>query len=246
MFRPIEVRLALRVVWPLVSLIRELVAIEEKRIGAEHRHARQHGDDLRALVGLFGDEFSKEGIVSIDRQNAPRVLRAGAALRLRLRAGQLAHIPDAHIESGEGLESPADSAENRPALCYLFLATLQEYILQYSLITPGLFVAVRQRITDVFAGNRRSVRAVDFLRPSPGAYCTTTQVVVLNDPVNLMTYVTAVFRIVLGLPKREAEQRMREVHELKQSVVWVGNREGAETYATELRFWHLNVRCQEA
>ena len=66
-------------------------------------------------------------------------------------------------------------------------------------------------------------------------------VVVLNDPVNLMSYVTMVFKRVLGMSHSEAEKCMREVHELGRSIVWIGEREKAETYLYQLQEWHLNA-----
>ena len=39
------------------------------------------------------------------------------------------------------------------------------------------------------------------------------QVVVHNDPVNLMTYVTMVFQKVFGFPREKAERHMLEVHQ---------------------------------
>ncbi|MBL9188851.1 MAG: ATP-dependent Clp protease adaptor ClpS [Opitutaceae bacterium] len=69
----------------------------------------------------------------------------------------------------------------------------------------------------------------------------TWRVVVLNDPVNLMSYVVLVFRKVLGLDEPTARQRMLEVHEQGRSVVWSGLREKAEAYAFSLQQWHLNT-----
>ena len=66
-------------------------------------------------------------------------------------------------------------------------------------------------------------------------------VIVLNDPVNLMSYVTMIFKRVLGMSQSEAEKHMLEVHELGRSVVWVGEREKAETYLYQLQEWHLNA-----
>ena len=39
------------------------------------------------------------------------------------------------------------------------------------------------------------------------------QVVVHNDPVNLMSYVTMVFQRVFGYPREKAERHMLEVHQ---------------------------------
>ena len=59
-------------------------------------------------------------------------------------------------------------------------------------------------------------------------------VVVHNDPVNLMSYVTRVFRLVFGFPKERAEKHMLEVHRLGRSIVWTGERERAEAYVQQL------------
>ena len=67
------------------------------------------------------------------------------------------------------------------------------------------------------------------------------KVVVLNDPVNLMSYVVLVFRKVLGISLEAASKHMMEVHEQGRSVVWVGVREKAEAYAYSLQQWHLTV-----
>jgi ATP-dependent Clp protease adaptor protein ClpS len=67
------------------------------------------------------------------------------------------------------------------------------------------------------------------------------RVVVLNDPVNLMSYVVMVFRRVLGFEETLARKHMLEVHEHGRSVVWRGDREKAEAYAYSLQQWHLTV-----
>jgi len=59
-------------------------------------------------------------------------------------------------------------------------------------------------------------------------------VVVHNDPVNLMSYVTHVLRKVFGFPREEAEARMLEVHHKGRSIVWSGERERAEFYVEQL------------
>lgn len=66
-------------------------------------------------------------------------------------------------------------------------------------------------------------------------------VVVLNDPVNLMSYVVMVFRRVLGFDETKARKHMLEVHEQGRSVVYAGLREKAEAYAHTLQKWHLTV-----
>jgi ATP-dependent Clp protease adaptor protein ClpS len=59
-------------------------------------------------------------------------------------------------------------------------------------------------------------------------------VVVHNDPVNLMSYVTRVFMKVFGFSREKAEKHMLEVHHRGRSIVWSGVRERAETYVQQL------------
>lgn len=67
------------------------------------------------------------------------------------------------------------------------------------------------------------------------------RVVVLNDPVNLMSYVVLVFKKVFGYDETKARKHMLEVHERGRSVVWMGLRETAEAYAFTLQQWHLTA-----
>jgi ATP-dependent Clp protease adaptor protein ClpS len=67
------------------------------------------------------------------------------------------------------------------------------------------------------------------------------KVIVLNDPVNLMSYVVMVFRKVFGYDETRARTHMLEVHEQGRSVVWAGSRERAETYVHTLQTWQLNT-----
>ena len=65
------------------------------------------------------------------------------------------------------------------------------------------------------------------------------QVVVHNDPVNLMTYVTMVFQKVFGFPREKAEKHMLEVHQQGRSILWSGVRERAELYVQQLHGYLL-------
>jgi ATP-dependent Clp protease adaptor protein ClpS len=67
------------------------------------------------------------------------------------------------------------------------------------------------------------------------------KVVVLNDPVNLMSYVVLVFKKVFGFDESTARKHMMEVHERGRSVVWAGLREPAEAYTFTLQQWHLTA-----
>ena len=67
------------------------------------------------------------------------------------------------------------------------------------------------------------------------------RVVVLNDPVNLMSYVVLVFKKVFGYDEQMARRKMLEVHEQGRSIVWSGLREKAEAYVFTLQQWHLTA-----
>lgn len=67
------------------------------------------------------------------------------------------------------------------------------------------------------------------------------RVVVLNDPVNLMSYVVLVFKRVFGFDNTRARKHMLEVHERGRSVVWSGPREPAEGYVHRLQQWQLTA-----
>jgi ATP-dependent Clp protease adaptor protein ClpS len=64
-------------------------------------------------------------------------------------------------------------------------------------------------------------------------------VVVHNDPVNLMSYVTMVFERVFGYPREKAEKHMLEVHNHGRSILWSGMRERAELYVQQLHGYLL-------
>jgi ATP-dependent Clp protease adaptor protein ClpS len=65
------------------------------------------------------------------------------------------------------------------------------------------------------------------------------QVVVHDDPITLMTYVTHVFMKVFGYPFARAEGLMLEVHTRGRAIVWTGDRERAESYVLILHGYHL-------
>ena len=64
-------------------------------------------------------------------------------------------------------------------------------------------------------------------------------VIVHDDPVTLMSYVTRIFRKVFGYGETKAHRLMVEVHTSGRSVVWTGGREPAETYVHKLHAYHL-------
>jgi ATP-dependent Clp protease adaptor protein ClpS len=71
-------------------------------------------------------------------------------------------------------------------------------------------------------------------------------VVVHNDPVNLMSYVTMVFQRVFGYSAEKARKHMLEVHHKGRSIVWTGMREPAESYVEQLHGWLLLATIEKA
>ena len=142
----IEVKLALTVVAPLLDVVKELAdslrsrpagpsglpdvdldfSVEWSRELVEGQRA-----EIDALLGLFGEDFFKEGVVAFDDQNAELILRACAAIRLRLRETLLKPMGDEALETGDVDLGTLTPAVRRAFMCYLFLAAVQELIIQH-------------------------------------------------------------------------------------------------------------------
>jgi ATP-dependent Clp protease adaptor protein ClpS len=60
-------------------------------------------------------------------------------------------------------------------------------------------------------------------------------VIVYNDPINLMSFVTYALRKVFGDSEEKATVLMMEVHTSGKSIVWTGAREKAELYVQQLQ-----------
>jgi ATP-dependent Clp protease adaptor protein ClpS len=63
--------------------------------------------------------------------------------------------------------------------------------------------------------------------------------IVWNDPVNLMTYVSYVFRSYFGFDRAEAERRMLLVHNEGRAVVATGSREEMERHVEAMHDFGL-------
>jgi hypothetical protein len=142
----IEVKLALPVVAPLLDVIRELGQGLEKELAAplgladideDLREAWVSGllsgqaTEVQALLALFNDEFFSEGVVAFDEDNAETIVRACAAVRLRLREHYLKGLDDETLETGDLDLMALDEPLRKAFMCYLFLATIQELIIQH-------------------------------------------------------------------------------------------------------------------
>ena len=71
-------------------------------------------------------------------------------------------------------------------------------------------------------------------------------VVVHNDPITKMNYVTMVFQKLFSYSREKAEIHMLEVHQKGRSIVWSGARERAELYVQQLHGYQLLATLEKS
>lgn len=71
-------------------------------------------------------------------------------------------------------------------------------------------------------------------------------VIVWNDPVNLMSYVSYVFQSYFGYSEAKAHKLMLEVHQQGKSVVATGAKEKMEQHTTALHSFGLWATFQRS
>ena len=81
---------------------------------------------------------------------------------------------------------------------------------------------------------------------SDTALDTPWNVLVHDDPVNLMGYVTWVLMKVFGYAEPKAEKMMMQVHQGGHAVVWTGQREKAEFYVQQLQSHQLKSTLEKS
>ncbi|MDR1789222.1 MAG: hypothetical protein LBR12_02510 [Opitutaceae bacterium] len=85
-------------------------------------------DDCGKFFALFtNDKFLSKGTIQITPENSDPVLRACAAMRLRLRATHPEALDERVLQATDKL--PKDPALSRVLLAYVFLAELQNILL---------------------------------------------------------------------------------------------------------------------
>ena len=142
----IEVKLALPVVAPLLDVIKGMADGLRQNLAAPVGPADLDAEfsaawtaelldaqnaDVQALLAMFNDEFFSEGVIAFDEDNAEQIVRATAAIRLRLREHFLKPLGDETLESGNVELDRLDEPLRKAFMCYLFLATIQELIIQH-------------------------------------------------------------------------------------------------------------------
>jgi len=71
-------------------------------------------------------------------------------------------------------------------------------------------------------------------------------VIIFDDPVNFMSFVTLVLRRVFGYSEAKATELMLEIHKRGKCVVWSGVREKAEFYVQQLQSYQLLASMKKA
>lgn len=142
---PFKIELSLPVVAPLLDVVKELADGLKHSLAApptlpetdpvfRDLWTRElldgQNDDVSALLALFNEDFFSEGVVALGPGNVEPIARACSAVRLRLRERYLLPLGDEALEIGDVELGRLDAATRKAFLCYLFLATIQEYIIQ--------------------------------------------------------------------------------------------------------------------
>lgn len=142
----IEVKLSLPVVAPLLDVIKSVADGLGETLAAPPAILEQDSEfrgawtaellqgqsaDVQTLLALFNEEFFSDGVVAFDEDNAEAIVRACAAVRLRLRTQYLETLSEETLEGGEAELGQLAEPVRKAFLCYLFLATVQELIIQH-------------------------------------------------------------------------------------------------------------------
>ena len=142
----IEVKLSLPVVAPLLDVMKAVGDSLQDRLAVPLDHVEVDADmqevwnaDLLSaqkdgvsrLLAMFDKEFFESGMIAFDEQNAEPILRACAALRLRMREQYLKTLGDESLETGDVEIDELPEPLRHVFMCYVFLATIQELIIQH-------------------------------------------------------------------------------------------------------------------
>lgn len=144
--RRIDIKLNLPVVAPMIDIMREAtlslrgtlaspISIDAldhdmREIWSEELLESQNLE-VRKLIDLFDAEFFSTGVLRVDEDHADVIMRATAALRLELRRGNLRYFSDQELEEGRQDPEALPKPQQGSFLCYVFLASLQELMIEH-------------------------------------------------------------------------------------------------------------------
>ncbi len=110
-----------------------LDAIEEDFRGDWRADIAGHAmeDQLRFAAIFDTVEFRKDGVAEFGPEDCEPLLRAAAALRLKLRTRKLNAIADSALETGEIDFARLNKEEQLAVTAYMLLASLQEIVIRH-------------------------------------------------------------------------------------------------------------------
>lgn len=144
--KKIEIKLSQPIVAPLLDFIKTLTEDLRGELVFEPRFPdsepdlqeswredliEAQGQDLDGFMALFDREFFESGNVVINDKNADSILRSAAVIRLKIRNEFLGDISDEVLEKGDVPFEGLPLQEQQGYACYLFLATIQEIVIQH-------------------------------------------------------------------------------------------------------------------
>ena len=142
----VEVKLNLEAVAPLLDAIKEAAddlrpelavaspapdAEPEFSDGWKRELLEAQNSDIGTFLALFDSEFFTTGMLPLNPSNSEAILRACSAVRLRLHMKHLQPLGEEALESGEVPLDEMPEPQRRAFAAYVFLATLQELIVQH-------------------------------------------------------------------------------------------------------------------
>jgi ATP-dependent Clp protease adapter protein ClpS len=210
----IEIKLALAAALPLIEQIRAMADTQR---------------EVQILLDLFKPPFDEIGVITINQEVALAVLRAGSFIRLQLRRGPLAAIPDELLE--DELDANQYTGSQRAGVhCYQFLIQVQAIVLDHF---PG----------STFRGNKAARWIAGLPRALANTFRpdTSSQIVLRNDPVNSLRYVSLALQREIGLSEVVAKNCADEINQAKSAVVWRGSHAQTEARVRALQAWHLDA-----
>ncbi len=144
--RRVEVKLNLEAVAPLLDVIKSAADDIREEFASTVRLPERdkelastwkddlmelQQDEIKILLSLFDSDFFLTGVIEFTLDNSELTLRGAAAIRLRLREKYLREVEDETLESGEIQLERLPLATQRAFAAYVFLASLQEVIIQH-------------------------------------------------------------------------------------------------------------------
>tara|TARA_B110000305_G_C19259124_1_gene548638 strand:+ start:417 stop:812 length:396 start_codon:yes stop_codon:yes gene_type:complete len=89
-------------------------------------------DDYKILLKIIRQDSFDEGEIIIDNNKFDEVLRSCTAIRLDIRNRLLSKVSDEELETGDLNSLPMEKKEQGAFLAYIFLANIQELIIENS------------------------------------------------------------------------------------------------------------------